>query len=162
MIPLMKEGALCYVVEDDRVLLIEKRRGLGAGLYNGPGGKLEAEETPCEAAIRETREEVGITVHNPEKVGELTFVHDGERAMFVHVFCAERYDGAPRPSPEARPEWFDRSELPYDQMWEDDHLWLPLALDGDPFVGRFEFEGGDRLDEGRFVDHELHRVQSFE
>ena len=48
--------------DEDDVLLIEKRRGLGEGWYNGPGGKCEAGETPRECAARETREEVGLEV----------------------------------------------------------------------------------------------------
>lgn len=151
----MQEATLCYVIDGEAVLLIEKRRGLGSGLYNAPGGKVEADETPLEAARREVREEVGLEVSTPRKVGELTFTHDGHRRQFVHVFRTTDYDGDPRPSPEAVPKWFDRSELPYDEMWEDDRLWLPLVLEGRPFAGKFAFEGGRSLDEATFVDHEL-------
>lgn len=151
----MDEATLCYVVDDGEVLLIEKRRGLGAGLYNGPGGKLEAGETPVEAIEREVAEEVSIVVDDPTKVGELTFLHDADPVLFVHVFRTEHYRGTPAPSPEAKPEWFPTDELPYDRMWEDDHIWLPRAIAGDPFVGEFAFEGGDTLDDATFVDHTL-------
>ena len=42
---------LLFVVQGNRVLLIHKKRGIGAGKINGPGGKLEAGESPLEAAI---------------------------------------------------------------------------------------------------------------
>ena len=48
---------LCFIVKDGRVLLIRKKRGLGAGKINGPGGRLEPGETTLAAAIRETQEE---------------------------------------------------------------------------------------------------------
>jgi len=36
-----------------------------------------------------------------------------------------------------RPQWFAFSDIPYDQMWEDDRIWLPMLLNGqDPFFGR--------------------------
>lgn len=36
-----------------------------------------------------------------------------------------------------RPQWFAFTDVPYDQMWEDDKIWLPMLLNGqDPFYGR--------------------------
>ena len=58
---------LLFVIRDGQILLIRKKRGLGQGNINGPGGKLEPGETALEAALRETREEIGITAH--EDVG---------------------------------------------------------------------------------------------
>ena len=55
----------------DRVLLMRKKRGVGSGLYNGPGGKVEPGESPRECAVREAREELRIDVRSLEKVGEL-------------------------------------------------------------------------------------------
>ena len=40
-------GTLVYVADGDRILLIEKLRGHGAGLINAPGGRLERGETIC-------------------------------------------------------------------------------------------------------------------
>ena len=39
-------ATLMFVIDDNRVLLIRKKRGLGAGKINGPGGRLEEGETP--------------------------------------------------------------------------------------------------------------------
>ncbi len=157
----MEEATLCYVLDDGEVLLIEKRRGLGSGLYNAPGGKIEPGETPAEAVGREVREEVGIEVGAPSKVGELTFTHDGDPTLFVHVFRSTAYAGTPGPSPEADPAWFPRADLPYDAMWEDDRLWLPYVLEGQSFAGTFAFEGGEDLDEATFVDHHLTLTPDF-
>ena len=46
---------LCFVMRDGKILLIRKKRGLGAGKINGPGGRLEPGETALAAAIRETQ-----------------------------------------------------------------------------------------------------------
>jgi len=169
----MIEATLCFPLRthhpdegDDReeVLLIEKRRGLGDGWYNGPGGKLEAGETPRECAVRETHEEVGLEVdpHDLEKAGELTFRLDGEVHTFCHVFRTDRFQGKPQTTPEARPEWVPIEAVPYDQMWDDDHLWLPGVLEGRTVRGTFEFEGGTPLDEAEFVDDRLEWDVTFE
>ena len=153
----MIEGTLCFVVRDGEVLLIEKRRGLGEGWYNGPGGKLEDGETPRECVVREVREEVGIDVDFPalERAGELAFFLDGGKRIHCHVFRTDRFDGDPTPSAEARPEWFPVDGVPYENMWEDDRHWLPGVLDGRTVRGEFHFEGGEPLDEADFVDYEL-------
>lgn len=153
----MIEATLCFVVRDGRVLLIEKRRGLGEGWYNGPGGKLEDGETAQECAIREVREEVGIRVaaDELEPAGELTFTLDGTVHTVCRVFRTDSFEGEPEPSSEAIPAWFAVDDVPYDQMWEDDRLWLPIVLDGRSVRGTFHFEGGRPLDEADFVEYEL-------
>ncbi|SFB73866.1 8-oxo-dGTP diphosphatase [Halobiforma haloterrestris] len=152
------------VTDADDVLLIEKRRGLGEGWYNGPGGKLEGDETPRECAVRETREEVGLEIDpaNLEKAGELTFLLDGEVHTFCHVFRTTAFQGEPTASDEARPEWVDIEDVPYDRMWEDDRLWLPGVLEGRTIAGEFAFRGGEPLDEAEFVRHDLEWDVSFE
>ena len=54
-------ATLVFVVKDGQMLLIRKKRGLGAGKINAPGGRLEPGEAPLEAAIREAQEELCIT-----------------------------------------------------------------------------------------------------
>ncbi|QLK27593.1 8-oxo-dGTP diphosphatase [Natrinema zhouii] len=157
----MIEATLCFPLRDGgaetgpEVLLIEKRRGLGEGWYNGPGGKFEPGESPRACAIRETREEVGLEVTDLEKAGELTFLLDGEGHTVCHVYRTRSFDGQPTSSEEAYPEWVSVADVPYDQMWEDDRLWLPGVLEGKTVVGEFRFEGGKPLDEAEFVGHDL-------
>jgi len=165
----MIEATLCFPLRDagsrsEEVLLIEKRRGLGEGWYNGPGGKCEAGETPRECAVRETREEVSLEVEPDalEKAGELTFLLDGEGHTRCHVYRTRSFSGEATESAEARPEWFSVDDVPYDQMWEDDRLWLPGVLEGKTVAGKFRFEGGPPLDEAEFVGHDLEWDVSFD
>ena len=155
----MIEATLCFVIDGEDVLLIEKRRGLGEGWYNGPGGKLEDGETPRACAVREVREEVGLELEPAalERAGKLTFRLDDEVHTVCHVFRTEEFAGTPEATEEARPEWVSIDDVPYDRMWEDDRLWLPAVLDGDTVEGTFEFEGGRPLDDADFVGHDLER-----
>ena len=57
---------LVLLREGDRVLLGMKKRGFGAGKWNGFGGKLEPGESVVEAAAREVREECGFTVNTSD------------------------------------------------------------------------------------------------
>jgi len=141
-----EEATLLFVIREGRILLIHKKRGLGAGLINGPGGRIEKGETPLQTAVREVQEEVGISVKDPTFAGELWFdMTDGYR-LRGYVFTATQFDGIPVETDEALPEWFDLDKIPYGKMWSDDILWFPLMLAGKRFVGKFVFDGMTMLE----------------
>ena len=49
---------LLFVIRAGQILLIHKKRGLGAGKINGPGGRLHLGESPLHGAVREVKEEL--------------------------------------------------------------------------------------------------------
>lgn len=132
---------LCFIISDGRVLLIRKKRGLGAGKINGPGGKIDAGETALESTIRETFEELLVTPLEPQQVGELLFeFRDGLR-LHCAVFVASHFTGTATETEEAVPLWTLLDAIPYDEMWADDRFWLPLLIRGERFRGYFVFDG---------------------
>ena len=131
---------LCFVMRDGQILLIRKKRGLGAGKINGPGGRLEKGETALAAAIRETQEEVGVTPTGLEQVGELFFQFLDGYKLHVAVFAANGCRGELCETDEATPLWCDVGKIPYGEMWEDDAHWLPLLLKRKKFRGYFVFD----------------------
>ena len=134
-------ATLMFVIKDGRILLIEKKRGLGAGKINGPGGKIEPGESALEAVIRETQEELLVTPHAPLKLGELRFSMSDCPDILCHVYRSEDFSGIPTETDEAVPVWTSLDAIPYHRMWEDDRHWLPLVLEGKTFIGNFVFEG---------------------
>ena len=142
-------AVLCFLRNGSRLLLIHKKRGLGRGKINGPGGRIEAGETAIEAAVRETREEVGLEPLDPSERAELSFVFADGYGMQVRVFFAARWRGTLTETDEALPFWCDLQSIPYDQMWADDRLWLPHALEGRFVRGVFTFDGD------RMIDHRV-------
>lgn len=131
--------------EEEKVLLIHKKTGLGTGKINGPGGKLEAGETAEEAAIRELQEELHITPVDLEEMGVLHFQFVDGLALHCTVFRGFRFSGVPTETREARPLWFPIDEIPFDKMWADDALWLPKMLEGRKFRAWFHFDDEDML-----------------
>jgi 8-oxo-dGTP diphosphatase/2-hydroxy-dATP diphosphatase len=133
---------LCLVHEHPRVLLGMKKRGFGAGRWNGFGGKVQEGETVDEAARRELREEAGLEADELSERGILEFEFESDPTMLleVHIFKIESYSGSPAESEEMRPQWFTVDEIPFGQMWSDDVYWLPLFLKGLRFKGRLMFD----------------------
>ena len=82
-------ATLLYLIKNDKVLLAMKKRGFGAGRFNGVGGKPKTGESIEQTLVRESKEEIRVTPTEFEKVAELTFdeYFKGEPAvMHVHVF----------------------------------------------------------------------------
>jgi 8-oxo-dGTP diphosphatase len=139
-------ATLVFVTQGDKILLIDKKTGLGKGKVNGPGGKLEQGETPKQCAVRECQEELGITVSNLQYCGQHRFQFVDGYSIHVWVYRTETYQGVPTESVEAKPLWVDLDKIPYELMWEDDRIWLPMMLRGEPFQGRWLFDGDRMLD----------------
>ena len=139
-------GTLLFIIQDGQVLLIHKKRGLGAGNLNGPGGRMDPGEAPMQCALREVKEELLIDAKDPELIGQLQFQFLDGYSIHVWVFVAEEFSGVPTETEEARPVWTPLGEIPYDEMWEDDRYWLPLLIDRRPFLGRFIFDDDRMLD----------------
>lgn len=147
----MRLTTLCLLLKDDKVLLAMKKRGFGAGKWNGVGGKVGGRETIKQAAIRETREEIGIKLDCKQlkNVGSLKFYFKNrpELDQHMHVFIITDFLGEPIESEEMKPVWFRYLEVPFSNMWPDDKYWLPAVLSGKKIKGECHFsEDGSSMD----------------
>ena len=140
-----QRATLCFVIRDGEILLIRKKRGLGAGKINGPGGRIEPGETALQCAIRETREELGVLATGVREAGELSFQFTDGLALHGYVFRADDCEGEAIETDEAIPLWTPLDAIPFNEMWVDDALWFPHLLAERPFVGRFLFDGDAML-----------------
>ncbi len=124
----IKKNTLVFPVKGSQVLLGMKKRGFGAGWWNGFGGKLENGETFDGGAVRETKEEVGLAVSNLKLVARLLFYFGDKPDIACKVYTTENFEGEVTETEEMRPQWFFKDGLPYDEMWPADRRWLPAAL----------------------------------
>jgi len=124
---------IVFLLRDDEILLAMKQRGIGKGYWNGPGGKIEHDESIEQAMIRECQEEISVTPTKFHKVAYHDFILRNDECswhQWTHAYIATEWQGEPTPSDEMIPRWFNISDIPYDIMWPDDQMWLPLVLDG--------------------------------
>ena len=154
----MRDTSLVYPMrEDGAILLGRKKRGMGFGKWNGFGGKIEDGETMAECAVRELFEECGLVA----EPGDLEFAADlyfsqPSDPRWSHggmVYFLKNWKGTPRASDEMEPRWFTLTELPYDEMWEADKIWLPMILSGKKIKGTVVFaEDGDTVTDTEFSE----------
>lgn len=155
-----KRYTLTFIERGSKFLLGMKKRGFGAGKWNGFGGKLGPGEGIQEAARREVLEEIGIELGDLTQIGILEFIFENnpDTTLEVHVFVAKKYTGTPREGEEMRPQWFVRNKIPFNDMWPDDVLWFPLMFAGTPFFGRFYFSA----DEQKILSYELKELSDIQ
>ena len=133
-----------------------KKRGFGVGLYNGVGGKVEPSETVRDCAIRECQEEIGVTPKDIRLVGRLDFTDGDDPNIHFDMFIYEcwEWDGEPHETEEMRPEWRTTDDIPFDDMWPDDQIWLPH------FLARSPFEGAMHSTTTKIFSHSIRVVSS--
>lgn len=147
-------ATLVFILDGPRVLLIRKKRGLGAGKINGPGGRIDPGESPLDGARREVEEELCITPTGLSLAGENRFLFVDGYGIHVFVFTATGFTGEPQETDEAIPLWTPTDAIPWDEMWEDDPLWLPHTFAGRRFSARFLFDGE------RMLEHQVDLAES--
>jgi ADP-ribose pyrophosphatase YjhB (NUDIX family) len=110
MRPVVAVAAIVYDPQG-RVLLVERGKPPGEGMWTVPGGKLELSETLAQAVAREVREETGLTV----EVGALACVVERMGDDFHYVildYVARAIGGELVAGDDARAaKWVDEGEL---------------------------------------------------
>jgi 8-oxo-dGTP pyrophosphatase MutT (NUDIX family) len=145
----MKQTTLCLLLKEKEILLAMKKRGFGIGRWNGAGGKFDSEKDKniFDTAVRETQEEIGVKIKNPEKVAffRFRFPQKPEYNQNVSLFLSKEWEGEPSESEEMLPKWFKFDKIPYKEMWPDDIHWMPHILQGKKLEADFTFGEGDKI-----------------
>lgn len=101
------------VVEHGRVLVAQRHRNQSFPLlWEFPGGKIEAGESPQDALAREFREELGIVVEIQSPYGAVEYSGKDGRALRVRFYLARRVQGSPRALEVEAVAWVPAKDLP--------------------------------------------------
>ena len=123
--------AAALVDADDRVLIAQRPEGKAlAGLWEFPGGKIEGDERPEEALIRELREELGIVI-KPACLAPLTFASHAyeDFHLLMPLYVCRRWEGFARPLEGQAPKWARAKELRDYPMPPADAPLIPHLID---------------------------------
>jgi 8-oxo-dGTP diphosphatase len=105
--------AAAVVIERARVLLTQRKTGTHlAGAWEFPGGKVEPDEDPRDALVRELREEIGVEAAVGDIV-EVTYHRYATKTVLLLFYAAALADGSPPPAPldVAAVRWAEAGDL---------------------------------------------------
>lgn len=121
--PSANVGVAVMVTHQNKLLLMRRANSHGAGTWAMPGGHIDYGETPEAAAVREVREETGVTIADCAFRGISNDIFEAEHKHYITLWFVARYvAGEPRlnaPDEMSDVGWFDWEQLPQP-------LFLPL------------------------------------
>lgn len=139
----LTNATLCFLVKKGKVLLAMKTDKIGKDCWNGYGGGIDIGEIPHQSAIRELKEESGVSSseEDTEKMAIIDFHNtksDGRQFVCrVHVYLVRKWSGEPRETKEMlAPTWFEIGNLPLEKMMPADKAWLPYVLSGKKIIAQ--------------------------
>ncbi len=124
-------SAVSLVDRDGRVLLAQRPEGKSmAGLWEFPGGKVEAGETPEHALIRELQEELGVDTW-ASCLSPLTFASHSydDFHLLMPLFICRKWEGIPAPKEGQSLKWVRPKDMRDYPMPAADVPLIPILRD---------------------------------
>ncbi len=124
-------SAAALIDVDGRILLTQRPEGKSmAGLWEFPGGKIEAGETPEQALIRELEEELGINTW-ASCLAPLTFASHGydDFHLVMPLFACRKWEGIPYGKEGQSLKWVRPNQLKDYPMPPADEPIVPILRD---------------------------------
>ncbi len=140
----MLNTTLCYIEQDGKYLMLHrvKKNDINHDKWIGIGGKFEEKESPEDCALREVKEETGLTLTSYAYRGLVTFVSDQYETEYMHLFTADGFTGELIDCDEGTLEWVDKALVPTLPTWAGDRIFLDLLARDVPFFSlKLEYVG---------------------
>ena len=141
----MRNVTLCYIEKDGKYLMLhrtKKENDLNKDKWIGVGGKFEDKESPEECAIREVKEETGLTLNSCKLRCIVTFVSNEWETEYMYVFTSNDFTGEPTECNEGELEWIDKEKVRDLPTWEGDKIFLDRVLEDTPFfTAKVKYDG---------------------
>ena len=144
----MRNTTLVHLERDGKYLMlhrVKKERDENRDKWVGIGGKFEPGESPEDCALREVREETGLTMRSWAYRGIVTFVSDEWGTEYMHLFHSADFEGTVKDCDEGVLEWVDKRALLSLPIWEGDKIFLRLLDSDRPFFSLKLHYRGEKL-----------------
>ena len=112
---------------------VKKKNDINHDKWIGVGGKFEQGESPEDCALRETKEETGLTLTDCRFRGIVTFDCEGRETEYMHLFTANRWTGEQIRCDEGDLEWVSKDKVQDLPIWEGDRIFFRLMAQERPF-----------------------------
>ena len=138
-------STLIYIERGAQYLMLhrtKKENDMNRDKWLGIGGKFEDGESPEDCALREAKEETGLTLTSLRYRGIVTFVSDRWETEYMHLFTADAWTGEIKTCDEGELAWIDKAAVLDLPLWEGDKIFLRLLDTDTPFFSlKLRYEG---------------------
>ena len=125
---------------------VKKKNDINHDKWIGVGGGFERSESPEECAVRETREETGLTLTDYRYRGVVTFDCEGYETQYMHLFTATAWTGELAECNEGDLEWVPKEKVYSLPIWEGDKIFFRLLEEERPFFSlKLSYDAQDVL-----------------
>lgn len=127
---------------------VKKKNDINHDKWIGVGGGFEYGESPEECAVRETREETGLTLTEYRFRGIVTFDCEGQECtQYMHLFTASGWTGDMLSDcDEGDLEWIAKERVYELPIWEGDKIFFRLLDENRPFFSlKLSYDAKDVL-----------------
>ncbi|MDD3027121.1 MAG: 8-oxo-dGTP diphosphatase [Erysipelotrichaceae bacterium] len=124
---------LAYIEKEEKYLMLyrnKKENDINEGKFVGIGGKLEHDESPREAIIREIKEETNLDASNPEYQGMVTFVNDICETELIFIYLVREFSGEIQECNEGELHWIEKDRILELNLWAGDRYFLEPIING--------------------------------
>ncbi|MCJ7855291.1 8-oxo-dGTP diphosphatase [Lachnospiraceae bacterium NSJ-143] len=141
----MRNTTLCYIEKDGHYLMLHRTKkevDENKDKWIAVGGKFEYGESPEDCALREVKEETGLTLNSYSYKGIVTFVSDKWGTEYMHLFLSDNFSGEIAECDEGELMWVEKEKINSLYSWEGDKIFLTLIEKNVPFFSlKLVYEG---------------------
>jgi ADP-ribose pyrophosphatase YjhB (NUDIX family) len=139
----MTTGVLGYVVTATKIMLA-KPVSASRDRWNGVGGLVSIGDSSA-SALRRFFEALGSKPALGQPMGEVLYHHPVHGNWKVIAYRIDEYVGEPTSTAQLEVGWFPIAEVPFDQMWPGDALWITKLIEGHKFQAEIWFDEHDKV-----------------
>ena len=142
------QTTLCYLEQDGCYLMlhrIKKKKDVNHDKWIGVGGKFEPGEDALACALREVREETGLTMRDPQYRGSADPSCPPWPAEPTHLYTRTDFTGTMTDCNEGTLEWVPKERVQELPIWPGDKLFFRLLAEEAPFFHLELTYDGDTL-----------------
>ncbi len=143
----MRNTTLCYIEKSGCYLMLHRTKkeiDENKDKWIAVGGKFEYGESPEDCALREVKEETGLTLNSYTYKGIVTFVSDKWGTEYMHLFLSDDFSGSLKECDEGDLMWVEKNKVRSLYCWEGDKIFLSLIEKNVPFFSlKLNYTGED-------------------
>lgn len=106
----IRKAVRTFLIEDQKTVIIKYKNGINKDYFDTIGGKIENDENPIEASIREFKEETGMDIIRQDYKGNVIIEYP-KKIFDFDIFVVNEYKGKPQEFEENYSMWINIGEL---------------------------------------------------